>query len=335
MKKISTLFIMAFLTLSLSAQLFTEDFEDGIAATRWNVSEQGTSNTVNFAFDYIAAGLTAAPNGGGLGFKIIVNETAGEASQVYAFPKDKVFTGSFTVKFDAWMNFTGTDGTTEFALFGIQKTDEIVPSYNGLDLAVTCDAGSGSDVRLYDAGSLVDINLDDTTSIYVAGSRNWGFVPYTNIGDYAGMQWLQVEIEVTSDSAFFSVNGDLWVKYPKLTTDGNIFLGYADWFTSLAADGNNWIVYDNLVVTQTGTGINNAQNAVSSEMYPNPAQDYVTVVVNRASTLELINTVGQVVLKRSVEGKSNISLSNMKSGMYIGKITAENGVVEMHKIMIK
>ncbi|MCF8380572.1 MAG: T9SS type A sorting domain-containing protein [Bacteroidales bacterium] len=70
-------------------------------------------------------------------------------------------------------------------------------------------------------------------------------------------------------------------------------------------------------------------------MYPNPAQDYVTVVVNKASTLELINTVGQVVLKRSVEGKSNISLSNMKSGMYIGKITAGNGDVEMHKIMIK
>lgn len=335
MKKIYTIVLMALISFSLSAQLFTEDFEDGIAAIRWNVSEVGTSNTVNFAFDYIGAGLTAAPNGGGLGLKIIVNETEGVASQVYAFPKDQVFTGNFTVSFDCWMNWTGTDGTTEFAIFGVQKTDEIVPSYNGLDLAITGDGGSGSDVRLYLDGSGVDIDPLDTAAIYLAGTKNFVYPPYTNVGDVAGNQWLEVDIEVTVDSVFFYVNDDLWVRHPKTASDGNIFLGYADFFSSLAAELNNWIIYDNLVVTQTSTGLSNAQNAVSSKMYPNPAQDYLTIEVNNASKLELVNTVGQIVHKSTVEGKSTISLRNLKSGMYIGKITSGNGEVEMHKILVK
>jgi Secretion system C-terminal sorting domain len=333
MKKFTILFAMAILTITAFSQ-FTEDFEDGIAATRWTVVEEGTSNTYNLAFDYVAAGLAAAPNGGGLGMKIIVNETAGESSQVLAFPTDQTFTGEYTVSFDCWMNWVGTEGTTEFALFGVQHTDELVPNNTGLELAITGDGGSGSDVRLYveGVGVEVDATVDpDTTKFYLAGTRNFTHEPYTLLGEYAGMQWLEVDIMVTADSAFFYVNDALWVRHPALT-DGNIMLGYADWFTSLAADGENWIVYDNLVVEPAGTSVSDLNGNIETfRMFPNPANDVLNIVVNSRSTVELVNTVGQIVQRSTVEGgASTLDISGLNPGMYFVKVGAD-----IQKVMVK
>jgi len=334
MKKLTSLLVMVIMAVAVNAQLFTENFDDGIASTRWTVVEEGTSNVYNLAFDYVGAGLEAAPNGGGLGFKIEVNTTEGVASQVLAFPTDKTFTGKYTLSFDCWMNWTGTDGTTEFALFGVQHTDTEVPNITGLDLAITGDGGSSRDVRLYAEG--VEINVDpvDSTAVYVNATQNFTAEPYTLLGDYAGMQWLQVDVKVTADSAFFFVNDALWVKYPKLT-DGNILLGYMDLFSSLAADGNNWIVYDNVVVTDDEVGVNTIQHKELVSLYPNPATDVLNVVVTNTSSLELINTVGQIVKRTIVNGTSTVDVSNLTPGMYLAKVTSMNGQVEVHKILVK
>jgi hypothetical protein len=347
MKKITTLFIMVIMTASVWSQsvLFEDNFDDGIGATRWTVVEQGTSNTFNLAFDYIADGLAAAPNGGGKGFKIIVNETEGAASQVLAFPTGYTFTNKFTLSFDCWMNWTGDAGTTEFALFGIQHTDELVPNYTGIDLALTGDGGASRDVRLYVESTeiTIDATVDpDTTAVYPAGTQDFFvgaeyYAPVIGIGDdvYAGMQWLEVDVIVTDDLVEFYVNDVLFAKYPKLASDGNVLIGYMDLFSSLAGELNNWIVYDNVVVTDNTTGISSITADFSASLYPNPANNELNVEVQDRSTFELYNTIGQMVYSSFVDGKSTIDVSNFNNGMYIAKVTSGNGQVEIHKIMIK
>jgi hypothetical protein len=347
MKKFTFLLAMGFIAFAVTAQttLLEENFDDGIAATRWTIVEQGTSNTVNGAYDYINdGGLTAAPNGGGLGLKIIVNETEGAASQVLLFPNDpNSYTGKFTLSFDCWMNWTGDAGTTEFMIAGIQHTDQEVPNNTGIDFAITGDGGAAQDVRIYDEGvqiKIVDLEDPDTTSVYPAGSEDFGVggdYYETAIGSelYAGMQWLEVDIMVNDDSAFFYVNDLLFARWPKLATDGNILIGYMDIWSSLAGEENNWIVYDNVMVVDNTTGISTITADFNVDIYPNPTQDYFNVRVPERSTFELYNTVGQLVHSEVVEGTATVDVSSFNDGMYIAKVTGGNGQVEIHKLVIK
>lgn len=247
---------------------FAEDFNDGNAAARWSFTETGGTNVVDFAFDYEAAGIPLlGDETDGIGLKMAVNTAApGLLSAVMAFPNGQSFEGEYVLSFDFWMNFQGTTGTTEHAIFGAGHTSTAIqtpaagsgsvdgtpgtgPSNNGIDYTMTPDNGASRDVRVFvdgaellgAAGGFADPNLQSTQHPPYSDAYS-GLVP--------GNQWLAITIEVLADRTIFKVNGQVWAETMQVADPGNIMLGYIDFFGGSVADATSYLVFDNIKVAE-------------------------------------------------------------------------------------
>jgi len=247
--------------------LFDEDFNDGEGADRWNFSEIGGTNLVDFAFDYEGAGIPVAPSGEeGTGMKIAVNTSSDDAStsSLIAFPDGQSFEGEYRLTFDLWMNFLpGGAGTTEHVVFGSGHTSADIqmpasgsgsvdgvpgtgPSNNGFDYTMTPDNGAARDVRVFVDGAEL---LGADGGFADPAIQSTQFAPYTLAyeGDDPGNQWLEITIDFLSDRTIFKVNGVLWAETMEVANPGNLMLGYLDFWSSVANE-DSYIVYDNLRV---------------------------------------------------------------------------------------
>ncbi len=251
-----------------TAVFFEENFNDANAADRWSFTETGGTNVVDFAFDYEAAGIPLLEGEtDGIGLKMAVNTAApGLLSAVMAFPNGQSFEGEYVLSFDFWMNFQGTTGTTEHAIFGAGHTSTAIqtpvagtgsvdgtpgtgPSNNGIDYTMTPDNGASRDVRVFvdgaellgAAGGFADPNLQSTQH-----------PPYNNAysGLVPGNQWLAITIEVLADRTIFKVNGQVWAETMQVADPGNIMFGYIDFFGGSVADATSYLVFDNIKVAE-------------------------------------------------------------------------------------
>ena len=75
----------------------------------------------------------------------------------------------------------------------------------------------------------------------------------------------------------------------------------------------------------------------SLAVYPNPATDRLFVNGNSLQQVKLFNAMGQCVLMKMVDNKSNteISLENLPSGMYMLHVTTNGGETVVKKVMKK
>lgn len=75
-------------------------------------------------------------------------------------------------------------------------------------------------------------------------------------------------------------------------------------------------------------------NKVSVEVWPNPTNDNLNVEAKSMSRITLINTLGQVVLDKAVDGDNELlDLSKYETGIYMLRVFTEEGVVTK-RIMI-
>lgn len=83
------------------------------------------------------------------------------------------------------------------------------------------------------------------------------------------------------------------------------------------------------------TSIN--ENNVSGLMiYPNPAKDNLTIMAENMTRITVTNTLGQVVLDKSVNSDNEeINMSQYESGIYMVRIATENGVAMKKVTVIK
>jgi hypothetical protein len=164
--------------------LYSDTFDTDTSAN-WTVFE-GSGNftpdyTAEFAFDYstnqfVRNGVTGtippAPNGGGKGLKLTVNnndETAA-TSGVSLYPTGQSFADNYALRVDMWLNYNGPEfggsGSTEFAHFGINTVGDKVnwvegPVADGVWFAVTGEGGAARDYRAYVGdGSSPALELD-------------------------------------------------------------------------------------------------------------------------------------------------------------------------------
>jgi hypothetical protein len=72
------------------------------------------------------------------------------------------------------------------------------------------------------------------------------------------------------------------------------------------------------------------------DIYPNPTTGIITIELSQTakeSVLAIININGQELLKHQLKAnKTQIDISNLKSGIYFAKLTNEN-TVEVRKIV--
>lgn len=337
MKKITLLMslCLGFLIVNVDAQtvLFSEDFEDGDAYSRWTFVESGGTNVLTTDFDYVNAGIAAAPNGGGLGLKYEVNTVEeGQESHYYGFPNDQTFSGNYTLTFDLWMNYEGTTGTTEFSYVGVGHANTDVPSSDGYDFTVSPDNGAARDLRIYMNGEemdALDIVLANPTS------QNQDDEPYKSSfeGDVPGNQWLEITVDVTTDTITYMVNGDFWSKVGASDISGNIMIGYIDLFGSVAPE-TSFAVYDNIKVTTDDVNVKEKAQ-LSVKVFPNPANNVLNIEVNERANVELINSLGQMVVNKVVDGNATLDVSQLNSGVYFTKITNDEGLIKTEKVIIK
>ena len=248
--------------------LYTENFNDGNAASRWTTSPSGNTNyAINYAYDYVAAGIPLAPSGtSSTGLWMKANTSGAQIGSVMAFPSGQNFSGNQTLSFDLWFGVSGSTATTEFGIFGLMHTSTnsqaptgatpgLGPSPNGVDYAMTGDAGAARDVRVYVSGT----EVSGTAGGYArnnllvqeeqAAPYNFSYQPFlTSTTAMPANQWLKVAVTAFSGTTLFQVNGQTWARSATMSGTGNIMLGYMDLFTSVSGTGM-FGLYDNVTVS--------------------------------------------------------------------------------------
>jgi len=281
-------------SLTSQAQIVFQDQMNNGATWGTNASAGG-DHAATFNYDYSADIIPEAPNSQGgddatRGVKLEANlvlPTGGEFFTLY--PTGQNFTGSYQLRFDAWMNF-GSSATTEFLGGGIGYNSLDFDLTSGAQAIATGDGGSGSDWRAFKDGFYVP--GADMTAGTRQGSEPYyaDFLPSTNgsIAGSPGLQWITWEFEVVGNGVTITIekpDGSRLelISYDKTdtsdgstgaTTDGNISLFYADFFSSVA-DSNDapFGIIDNVIVSNIVANVVSisAPLPLGSEFGPTPA----------------------------------------------------------------
>ncbi len=260
--------VFGLLQSTAQAQLFRDQMTNAAA---WGVNASGSDRQITFNYDYGSIGIPEAPNSqpgdaATRGVRLEANLTSGTVNFFTIYPLGQNFTGSYQLRFDAWMNY-GTSGTTEFLGGGIGYNNISADVNSGAQFIATGDGGSTADWRALKNGFYVT-----TDSAYAGGSRNntapyyTSFLPSVNgsVAGAPGFQWITWEFNVNgNDVSIYIEKPDksrlLLIQYdktdtsdgsPGATTDGNISIFYADFFTSIASPaGSTFGLVDNVLVT--------------------------------------------------------------------------------------
>lgn len=229
--------------------------------------------TVTFGYDYSADGIPSAPNGAGtVGVKLTANNsgTTGAAAVTRALSSIGYTPGApYTVQVDFWSNFELNSGSsTEFTGAGVGH-DGATAGRNGASLLSTGDGGSSRDYRFYKDASEQFIASTQYNPVLASNngsdpaiSAAFPATANTDAGD-AGYQWMTMLIEVDPSAglASYTLTSDASGNSLLIGTldsnigssvglEGSVALIHADLFSSVNTTGDNFGVFDNLVVTQ-------------------------------------------------------------------------------------
>ncbi|MCQ2318658.1 MAG: T9SS type A sorting domain-containing protein [Bacteroidales bacterium] len=109
---------------------------------------------------------------------------------------------------------------------------------------------------------------------------------------------------------------------------------YAYYVEAVYSDGCTSACDPIEVKVDQGTGVMENSN-VKVEVYPNPAEDVVNVIAEGLQDITVIDMMGRIISRNeSSETMMTIDLSNLTSGIYLLRITTENGV-SLQRIAVK
>jgi GH25 family lysozyme M1 (1,4-beta-N-acetylmuramidase) len=108
------------------ATVFADNF-DVNTAPNWIFNKSSSDTAVTFNFDYSALGIASAPNatnGTTRGVQMKANLTLATVAAVSLSPTNKIFSGDYRLRFDAWLNSNGPfpnggASSTEFLTGGL------------------------------------------------------------------------------------------------------------------------------------------------------------------------------------------------------------------------
>lgn len=255
---------------SAMGALFSEDFNDGLASTRWSIASQqegvvGPDGSVDFNFDYSTLGI-ANPSGGsdttGVFLQFNKNDDGpvdeGESYSIY--PNGQSFSGDIALELDMFVYNDGGSGSTEHGMAGLflDNLNPVSPYEFGADggplaWVYSGEGGDGSgDLGRYAEGGVGNTGYTGLGDYAAQGTLPAGFD--ASLGPAAPPNdrgaWVKVRIEVVGTTINWLLNGTVMDSYDNsggFYTTGNILVGGMDVFNS--ANGNNGVIIDNVVVT--------------------------------------------------------------------------------------
>ncbi len=265
--------------------IFAEGFESDVS-DEWMVNQSSDDSTVVFGYDYAIDGIPPAPGTEGestRGLKFTANESVGVADHITASPVGQSFSGDYVLTFDLWLNFNGPipgggGGSTEFAAAGIGTSGDHIQTgddaSDGAWFLVTGDGGSSRDFRFF----LNNVFFTEDSGVYVAGSQDNGSDYHSGIfpagksapeaqqadfdqqtgetvGGQVAFEWVPVQLAKVGDTVTWSMKGEDIVVASQsdgpFSAEGNIFLGYSDWFSSVSDNLDlSFGLFDNVKVYQ-------------------------------------------------------------------------------------
>ncbi|MGK0187018.1 MAG: hypothetical protein ACI9R3_002803 [Verrucomicrobiales bacterium] len=277
--------ILASAASSGAATLFSDAFDVDSSAGYRVLKFSAERDSVDFAFDYGALGIPAAPNslgGSATGVRMAANNpvvgTTAVGSAVQIIPMglgSNLVDIDYRLTYDLWMNVNGPlpgggGGSTEAFMVGVGwngATAIEIGQDNGTYMTITGDGGSSSDVRTFtnDGFNFLGINAGpsnntsdpyylsvfpgeiDVSLLPVQGGID-GQTGITSPGQMA-FAWHEVRVDVVGNSASFYVDDLLIAADANADRAGSIMLGYGDYFSS-ESDAPQWSfgIVDNLRV---------------------------------------------------------------------------------------
>lgn len=271
--------------------MFTDNFETNSSAD-WNLFWGSTNGIpdydVDWAYDYgvipytfngVTALIPPAPNspdGSTRGLRLAVNQNDANAviAAVSLYPKNKSFSGNFSLKFDMWIQYpgningtgSGVAGSTQHATFGINhlgtNANWATPSANASDgiwFAVDGEGGDSKDYRAYVgnlAGTPTDLVAAGTSGLVASNNvatffQNLFPYPRFETAGAPGKNWVEVEVRYTNNLVLWLMDGTLLTQRNNSSTftNGNVMIGLMDVFNSIAAPArDSFVLFDNLRV---------------------------------------------------------------------------------------
>lgn len=281
--------------LRLTAQvLYSENFNDGLAAGRWNALEEGDNNTpdidVSLAFNYSTLGIGAAPHGTGtIGAKLDTNISgAGGAEGVNIFPNGQSFSGDFVLRFDAWARVQGDPAnSSEDYLGGINASGMRV---NWLSIGSSSSdgvfygaSGDGGNINGFDYVRYVgNLNGDPTATPLHEHNDAVSQAAFPSSNGTPQNQWASFEVEQVNGVITWRMNG---ITFDKMTntsafTSGNIFLGHQDVVGLLTGNPDTFSIFDNVNVNRMSRWTGSLSSAwTSAANWAAPAQNNSDTIV--------------------------------------------------------
>lgn len=278
---LSVLGLLVGVTPAMSATLFQDQMTSGAG---WGVNDNGADTAATFGFDYSALGIPEAPNtqGGdaattGLKMEARIAGTGGSALTVY--PLGQNFTGTHQLRFDAWMNLSliDTGSTTEFLGGGLGYDNVTADVASGAQTIATGDGGSSNDWRAFksppqffipdaamtggDHNGAIAHYSDFLPSVAapaaqgvgssVAGSPGFQWITWQFTADGAGNVSVIIEKPGGAQLSIVDIDcNDTTDGSSGCSSDGNISLFYADFFSSVNQDPTHQFgLIDNVIVT--------------------------------------------------------------------------------------
>ncbi len=227
------------------------------------------------------------------------NNVAGD--QVWFFPE---FGGRYTAKIN------GADGGVFYA-----NEDWLISPL--LDLTDATDVNfsftnvknlDGDDMMLfastdYDgSGNPNDFTWDDLTdqATWSAGNYEFAFTEKVDLDAYEG--------------------GSVYLAFKYTSTDAAAAIYKLD----------NMQVYS---LNTVGVGENNIS---ALRVYPNPAHDFITFSSDKNGQVDIMDVSGRVIMNSTIgAGTHTMSVSNLNNGVYLVKVTLEDGSVSISKIIVE
>ena len=309
MKKIYTLLFIASTTITQAQQAYSFETSEGFVLgnlnqqNNWEVSQAGDGKIVNNQIvtnELASDGTNSFKNGNQADYKEQWFPIMG-ATKVFDTPIDYK---NFTITFDAYV--TKRNGADfEFTLYTVNtETDEFYPV-----------AGFGMENRGY---------------FYITKDINYGFDYADDAKDWPINKWNNFKIEVSENEIKYYLNSKL------VYTGNNFTKANINGFTMLHNNYGGDAYYDNFKITTENLAINTV-NQKELKIYPNPIKDYLAVDTsfqNQIASIEIINTLGQVVLKEN-NVTNKIDTDKLQAGVYVTKIILKDGKVINRKIIKK